>query len=125
MSFLNRCEESLSIGRWCFVGILPNLRQNNCNSQKRKRGSIVFSIKVYVGRRVRRDVLLWRNIYPAIPIFFLYSNRNAKKPLLVFLSVRNDLSGVRSSVRLEHRTFNPGVAGSIPVGPAFPRTLLY
>ncbi len=25
---------------------------------------------------------------------------------------------VRSSVRLEHRTFNPGVAGSIPVGPA-------
>jgi hypothetical protein len=26
---------------------------------------------------------------------------------------------VRSSVRLEHRTFNPGVAGSIPVGPAF------
>jgi hypothetical protein len=24
----------------------------------------------------------------------------------------------RSSVRLEHRTFNPGVAGSIPVGPA-------
>ena len=25
---------------------------------------------------------------------------------------------VRSSVRLEHRTFNPGVAGSIPVEPA-------
>ncbi len=24
----------------------------------------------------------------------------------------------RSSARLEHRTFNPGVAGSIPVGPA-------
>ena len=27
--------------------------------------------------------------------------------------------GARSSVRLEHRTFNPGVTGSIPVGPAF------
>jgi hypothetical protein len=24
----------------------------------------------------------------------------------------------RSSARLEHRTFNPGVTGSIPVGPA-------
>ena len=32
---------------------------------------------------------------------------------------------VRSSVRLEHRTFNPGVAGSIPVGPANLRALLY
>jgi hypothetical protein len=37
----------------------------------------------------------------------------------VLHSIHQSNSGVRSSVRLEHRTFNPGVAGSIPVGPAF------
>ena len=31
----------------------------------------------------------------------------------------------RSSVRLEHRTFNPGVAGSIPVGPAINNAKTY
>ncbi len=40
-----------------------------------------------------------------------------KNPLVVFLSAAS-FRWVRSSVRLEHRTFNPGVAGSIPVGPA-------
>ena len=32
---------------------------------------------------------------------------------------------VRSSVRLEHRTLNPRVAGSIPVGPAIVQLHLY
>ena len=44
--------------------------------------------------------------------------RNTKKPPCVFLSAATKQARVRSSVRLEHRTFNPRVAGSIPVGPA-------
>jgi hypothetical protein len=31
---------------------------------------------------------------------------------------KGTIKGARSSVRTEHRTFNPGVTGSIPVGPA-------
>ena len=46
------------------------------------------------------------------------SNRNAKKPLPCFSYKHKTHTRARSSVRLEHRTFNPGVAGSIPVGPA-------
>jgi hypothetical protein len=47
-----------------------------------------------------------------------------KNPLVVFLS-EPLVRWVRSSVRLEHRTFNPGVAGSIPVGPAKLQRHLY
>jgi hypothetical protein len=50
--------------------------------------------------------------------FFLRENRNAKKPLLCFSYEQHNKARARSSVRLEHRTFNPRVAGSIPVGPA-------
>ena len=38
-----------------------------------------------------------------------------KNPFFVLLRA---VVWARSSVRLEHRTFNPGVAGSIPVEPA-------
>ena len=50
------------------------------------------------------------------------NGENGNKPLGInspeLSSIHQIYSGVRSSVRLEHRTFNPGVAGSIPVGPA-------
>ena len=36
----------------------------------------------------------------------------------VLFSISSNTARVRSSVRLEHRTLNPRVAGSIPVGPA-------
>ena len=54
-------------------------------------------------------------------VFFLYfplSNRNAKKPLPRFPIKRTQNGGSVAQSGLEHRTFNPRVAGSTPVGPA-------